>query len=74
MNPLTWRHEHQLALLLGLVIGIILGLLVGFMYGGFHYLTVDRWPIAGRFRWGLLGAVLGVLVIYTQRLLYADWK
>jgi hypothetical protein len=74
MNPLTWHYEHQLALLLGLVIGIIVALLVGFMYEGFHYATLDQWHIASRFRWGFLGAVVGVLVIYTQRLLHADWK
>jgi hypothetical protein len=74
MNPLTWQQEHQLALLLGLVIGIILGLLVGFMYEGFHYVTVGNWETASRFRWGILGAVVGVLVVYTQRLLYVDWK
>ena len=32
MNPLDWRREHQVALLLGGVIGIALGLLIGYMY------------------------------------------
>jgi H+/Cl- antiporter ClcA len=74
MNPLIWRHEHQLALLVGLVIGIIVGLLVGFMYEGFHYATLDHWQVNSRFRWGILGAVVGVLVIYAQGLLRTDWK
>ena len=30
MNPMTWRREHQVALVLGLVLGIVLGLVVGF--------------------------------------------
>ena len=30
MNPLVWRHEHQVALMLGVVLGIVLGLAVGF--------------------------------------------
>jgi len=51
MNPLTWRHQHQLALLLGVVLGVILGLLVGFMYEGIHYGTLDQWHTASRFRW-----------------------
>ena len=73
MNPLTWQHEHQFALLVGIVIGIILGLLVGFMYEGMHYATLDHWNMMSRFRWGILGAVVGLLVIYTQRLLHSDW-
>jgi hypothetical protein len=32
MNPLNWRREHQVALLLGGVIGIAMGLLIGYMY------------------------------------------
>jgi len=36
MNPLDWRPEHQVALLLGVVIGIVIGLAGGFMYDGIH--------------------------------------
>jgi hypothetical protein len=32
MNPVTWRREHQLALILGGVIGIAIGLLIGYIY------------------------------------------
>ena len=69
MNPLTWRREHQVALLLGVVLGIVLGLLLGFMYEGMHYATVERWNIESRFRWGVLGALVGACVISIQRLL-----
>jgi H+/Cl- antiporter ClcA len=69
MNPMTWRREHQVALLLGIVLGIVLGLLVGFMYEGFHVATLERWNIASRFRWGILGALVGASVITIQRLL-----
>jgi uncharacterized membrane protein len=72
MNPLTWRHQHQLALLLGVVLGVILGLLVGFMYEGIHYGTLDQWHTASRSRWGVLGAIVGVFAIYIQRLLRTD--
>ena len=34
MNPMNWRREHQVALLLGGAIGIATGLLVGYMYDG----------------------------------------
>jgi hypothetical protein len=34
MNPMNWRREHQLALLLGGAIGIATGLLIGYMYYG----------------------------------------
>jgi H+/Cl- antiporter ClcA len=69
MNPLTWQREHQVALLLGIVLGIVLGLLVGFMYEGFHYASVENWKIESRFRWGILGALVGACVILMQRLL-----
>lgn len=69
MNPLTWQREHQVALLLGIVLGIGLGLLVGFMYEGFHYATVESWKIGSRFRWGILGALVGACVILIQQLL-----
>jgi hypothetical protein len=34
MNPVNWRREHQVALLLGGAIGIVTGLLIGYMYDG----------------------------------------
>jgi hypothetical protein len=71
MNPLTWRHEHQVALVLGVVLGIALGLTAGFMYDGIHYATLDRWNTGSIFRWGILGAFAGACVIYIQRLLRA---
>jgi H+/Cl- antiporter ClcA len=69
MNPMTWRREHQVALLVGIILGIILGLLVGFMYEGFHYATVQAWKVESRVRWGILGAFVGACVIFAQRLL-----
>ena len=71
MNPLVWRHEHQVALMLGVVLGIVLGLAVGFMYDGIHYATLERWNIGSVIRWGILGAFASACVIYIQRLLRA---
>jgi H+/Cl- antiporter ClcA len=69
MNPMTWRREHQVALLFGIVLGIVFGLLVGFMYEGFHYATLGLWKTESIFRWAILGAFVGACVIFTQRLL-----
>ena len=43
MNPMTWRREHQVALVLGLVLGIVLGLVVGYLHGGARYESLDHW-------------------------------
>ena len=69
MNPLTWRREHQVALVLGVVLGIVLGVVVGYMHGGVRYETLNQWNNASRFRWAILGAFVGACVIYIQRLL-----
>ena len=69
MSPLTWRREHQVALLLGAVLGIVVALLVGFMYNGVHYATLGTWLWGGSpLRWAVLGALVGAGVIYLQRL------
>jgi hypothetical protein len=69
MNPLTWRREHQFALVLGAVLGIALGLVVGYMHGGIRYASLDQWNIESRFRWAILGAFVGACVISILRLL-----
>ena len=70
MNPLAWRREHQLALLLGTVLGIALGLLVGCALNNIHLAALQQWVAAGHgVRWALLGAFFGAGVIYIQRLL-----
>ena len=69
MNPMTWRREHQAALVLGLVLGIVLGLVVGYLHGGTRYESLDHWNFESRFRWAILGAFVGACVVYIQRLL-----
>ena len=39
---MTWRREHQVALVLGLVLGIVLGLVVGYLHGGARYESLDH--------------------------------
>jgi TctA family transporter len=70
MNPLAWRREHQVALLLGTVLGIAAGLIAGFALNNIHLTTLQQWIAEGHgLRWALLGAFFGAGMIYIQRLL-----
>jgi hypothetical protein len=70
MNPLTWRREHQVALLLGTALGVVLGLVVGFVHNDIHLATFGAWSAdLHSFRWGAMGALVGAGVVYIQRLL-----
>ena len=86
MNPVNWRREHQVALLLGGAIGIATGLVVGYMFDTYWSLfavlatagtsgpprTVETWLGSGSsFRWGAFGGLLGGAIIYTRQLLHA---
>ena len=70
MNPLKWRLEHQLALVLGAAVGIVIGLLIGFIYNGVHYTTLSQWLGWSAFRSAVLGALVGGATIYTRELLH----
>ena len=72
MNPFAWKHEHQLALLLGALIGIVVALVADLIYHSpHHYGTYGQivWGYSG-FRWGVLGALVGSGVIYVRQLLH----
>jgi hypothetical protein len=70
MNPLTWQREHQVALLLGTLLGIVAGLLIGFFRHDIHLATLQQWIFSwSSFRWAVLGALFGAIMIYVQRLL-----
>jgi hypothetical protein len=70
MNPLTWRPEHQVALLLGTVLGIVAGLLVGVFHHDIHLATLQQWILGwSSIRWAGLGALFGAGLVYVQRLL-----
>jgi hypothetical protein len=67
---ITWRREHQVALLLGAVLGIVAGFSIGFNHNGIHLATLQQWAAGGSgIRWAVLGALFGAGVIYVQRLL-----
>jgi polyferredoxin len=73
MNPLKWRREHQLALVLGAVLGIGLGFVAGYSYHGIHFEKGLSLYITGgsAFRWGIFGALVGGTTIYIRQLLHA---
>lgn len=71
MNPLKWRREHQVALLVGIALGIVAGLVIGFMHNGIHYATLSPWLTGGSgFRWGVFGALVGGAAIYMRQLMH----
>ena len=74
MNPLQWRSEHQVALLLGVVVGIALGFVAGYMH---HDIRIDNTAAFSNYltkgsalRWGVFGALIGGTIIYIRQLLH----
>ena len=71
MNPFVWRREHQMALLLGAILGAVILLVIGFMHRGLNYGTISSelfWS-ASTARWAILGALIGGILVYVQKLL-----
>jgi uncharacterized membrane protein (UPF0136 family) len=74
MNPLQWRNEHQVALLLGVVVGIALGFATGYMHHNIHFENAAAFSTyltgGSALRWSVFGAFVGGTIIYIQRLLH----
>jgi prolipoprotein diacylglyceryltransferase len=74
MNPLQWRREHQVALLLGIVVGIALGFVTGYMHHDVHFENPGQFSSyltgGSAIRWGVLGALIGGTIIYMRQLLH----
>jgi hypothetical protein len=73
MNPLQWRSEHQVALLLGVVVGIALGFVTGYTHHNIHFdnaAELSSYLTGSGLRWGVLGALVGGTIIYIQQLLH----
>jgi hypothetical protein len=72
INPLTWRREHQLALIVAAIIGVIIGLAVGYMYHRVQFATSSLWFWSwSSFRWAAIGAIIGAAVVYIRQLVHA---
>ena len=72
MNPLQWRSQHQVALLLGIVVGIALGFVTGYMHNNIHLHdgSFSKYLTGGSaLRWSVFGALVGGTIIYVQQLL-----
>ena len=74
MNPLLWRSEHQVALLLGVVVGIALGFVIGYIHHNIHFENAEEFSrhLTGgsALRWGVFGALVGGTIIYMRQLLH----
>jgi hypothetical protein len=73
MNPLGWRREQQLALVLGAILGAVIFLVVGFMYRGINYtlLSGGEFWFKSTARCAILGALVGACLVYIRQLLHA---
>ncbi len=71
MNPVTWRREHQLAIILGAVLGAVILEVVGFMYRGLNVgrMTSELFWSGSTLRWAILGALIGACMVYIRALL-----
>jgi hypothetical protein len=71
MNPLAWRQEHQVAIILGAILGAVILVVIGFIYRGLNFGTITSalfWS-ASTTRWAILGALIGAGIVYVRRLL-----
>jgi hypothetical protein len=71
MNPLAWRQEHQVAIILGAILGAVIVVVIGFIYRGLNFGTITSalfWS-ASTIRWTILGALIGAGIVYVRRLL-----
>jgi hypothetical protein len=71
MNPLTWRHEHQLARCGGGGRGCSWPC-YRVMYHHMQFETLRPWRWSwSSFRWGYLGAIIGAATLYIRKLVHA---
>jgi len=70
MNPLSWRIEHQAALVLGAILGAAIALVIGLMYHGAHNGMFGEVLLSWiGVRWAVLGALIGAGIVFNGRLL-----
>ncbi len=78
MNPLQWKKEHQVALVLAVVVGTALGVVLGYLVyatgrgaaGGIRWSYWINSPLGyGGLWWGAFGALVGGALVYLKILL-----
>jgi hypothetical protein len=80
MNPLKWKREHQIALLIGAGIGLIFGLIFSLYVVTDRATEFDYWPGDGRLHslhlyWlavlivALAGSAIGAAAVYAAQLM-----
>jgi hypothetical protein len=71
MNPLEWRREHQIAIILGAILGAVIFEVIGFMYRGLNFsrMTSELFWSASTVRWAILGVLVGTCLVYVRALL-----
>ena len=82
MNPLGWKREHQVALLMAILAGAALGVVLGYLVyaapkgadGGIGFESwlrrSFRWSYRARgIEWALFGAFFGGAAVYLRQLL-----
>jgi hypothetical protein len=74
MNPLYWKREYQVALVVSFLIGGSIGVIIGYLmyavYAAEHAMPLSGWldaeAIAG---WGLFGGAIGAAALYVRHLM-----
>ena len=75
-NPMQWSRAHQVALVIAALIGVVISVIVGYLAhaagadGAASFGYWIRHPARfGCFWWGLVGALVGIGVVYAKLLL-----
>ena len=76
MNPLLWRRDHQLALVIISLTGAVAGVLFGFIHSP-YFEILGRWQVfaawlshpASYWPWPLFGLIITGLTFYGLQLL-----
>ena len=82
LNPIQWKRNYRIALVVAALIGFALGTVVGFFADRLQGQTFWGWIegpgyagygtfgfFAGGYWWGAMGAVIGAAFVYMRQLL-----
>ncbi len=79
MNPLAWRREHQITLILAAIVGVPFGVLFGYFLHATGSGASGAYPLgmwlrdweyhpSRFFGWGTFGALAGAAIVYISHL------